>query len=276
MVFFFLCAEAFRSIAMFLCRRLLCAAGGASKKAAVQGYLEHLEPVSKELTPLYDLLPNEAEGTKTAYEFQAAIIQEVIDSDPISCWKVVAPQSEGIKPFKAVDPVCGPIFHSTVLNHGAKASLNTTGAHHIEFGLLLTIQRADGGLISVTPAIELVGSRWPYCAPHLPGYVADLCGHCRLVVGSEAVNTNSIPSSGAVLTKNHDPQQVGYAKDALGDKLNFKRLLQLCDQHMPSSEMACETVKILTPAWGGRVPAKTGEYEANFGPLGKVSVTLEA
>jgi hypothetical protein len=78
-----------------------------------------------------------------------------------------------------------------------------------------------------------------------------------------------------VLTKGHDPQLVGHAKDALGESLSFKRFLSLCDKHSPQSEMASDTVRLLSPPWGGRIPAKAGVYEGNFGPMGKVSVTLE-
>jgi hypothetical protein len=256
------------------------ASGSAAKgnmKKFVHQYLEHLQPIPTEVVPLYDILPTEIDGTKAAYEFQAELIKELIETDSIVAWKVVAPTSEVVRPFKTVDGVCCPLFASTV-TFGAptgKLSLRSTRGTHIEMGMLLTIGRSDGVLRSVAPAIELSGSRWPYCAPHLPGYLADQCGHCRLVVGEE-YKASAIPVTGAVLTRNNDPQLVGYARDGLGEALNYKRLISLCDKHMPSSEATAECIKILTPPWGGRVPAKAGlRYEANFGPYGKVSVDLE-
>ena len=144
-----------------------------------------------------------------------------------------------------------------------------------------TIGSAQPAILRVAPAVLVRGSRYPFYAPHVPGFTADLASAIHLAVGP-SVALVQVPFDlcglGAVLTLGIEPVAVGYVQrfhlDAAG----------ACSVHIHTHFDAALRKAGAGAAVRGqwwiatgsvaRVPAAVGLYKANFGPLGAVSVAV--
>jgi hypothetical protein len=146
-----------------------------------------------------------------------------------------------------------------------------------------TLASPEPTLRRVAPALVLRGSRYPFYAPHVPGFAADLSS-CALLAVGPAVDVGALAfdlcGMGTVLSLGIEPVAVGYVQR----------------QHLDAPAAAAQhahrefdpTLRKVTAAGGGafreqwwftsgclaRVPAAPGEYLGNFGLLGSVALTL--
>lgn len=77
-----------------------------------------------------------------------------------------------------------------------------------------TISTPNPTIAQVAPAILLRGSRYPFYAPHVPGFASDLSSAVHLVIGGNGLEYSSLPFNldgmGTVLSLGVEPICVGY------------------------------------------------------------------
>lgn len=247
----------------------------------VERYLCHLQPAAstKAVQPLHDILPSTSDGISEAYKFQSLLIQKMNEQGVSQTgWKVVPPTYETMRTLKINDPVFAPIFATSILQ--SSAAVPVQQVQHVELALAFEVDQmqmsTSAAFSRVFPALELTASRYPFYAPHAPGYIADMTSHVSLILGQPmqvaCISHVDIGALGMVLTLNDEPQQVGYGKNCLGGPLNAgARLAAFCTAHsLPFSR----SMYVACVGLGARAPARRGRWLANFGPLGFSSVTL--
>lgn len=289
----------------------------AATMAAIEAFIPHLRPArGADLQPIGEVLPGAPDGIEEAYKFQRLFVDYYAKSgasaqasrstngadaaaakagagSPLVALKIVSPQNETMKALKVMDPVFTPVVSASVIACGESIPQQLWRIQYVEFCLLLRINPKNGEPQALAPALAFTGSRWHFYAPHAPGFVADLCGHCALVVGEE-IGADVFPlgdaaALGAVLTLNDDPVAVGYGRGLCNPQLALQQARELAPAaqfsipgHKRGSTPASgdESVGYLlatavcTASWGPRTPAKLGRYEANFGPIGSVVASL--
>ncbi len=164
-----------------------------------------------------------------------------------------------------------------------------------------TLSSPNPVISQVAPAILLRGSRYPFYAPHFPGFAADLSSAAQFVIGVGPNNNNSNNSNannncgveysslnfnlegmGAVLTLGVEPVAVGYIQrfhlaDTIATAAEYIRVNFENDKNFLREKCGNGTGKEnwwFATGCLARVPAAVGKYRANFGLLGDVRITI--
>jgi len=253
--------------------------------AAVDHYMSHLYPVpGQEIMPLTDVLPGSTEPPDAVGEFQVNLIKKMAElQSPLIGWKVTPPTYELVKFLRPTEEICTPLFVGTRMFNGA--AIEGVKAQHVSAGIVLeldasaddiTPERVDTIVTAFYPAIEILGSRFPYYPPNVNNFVCDQASHARFVLGSpvplDRVHSG-LSQHGFVLLCDDVPVQVGFGKYCLSNPLNAAvsavRYAKSLNIPVPARTL------VLCSGVCGRVQAKNAKYDVNFGPYGSVSCTLK-
>jgi 2-keto-4-pentenoate hydratase len=259
---------------------------------AITNYWNHLFPTAGVDVPaLASVLPSATDGTQDAYRFQRLVVDKLnhTGSDVVG-WKLVLPTDATLRNLKQADALCSPLFSTWRHDTGAHFNIQQRRLQNIDMMLVVELSHVPDvpvgtavkegfpeGIAAVYPALEICGSRYPFYAPHAAGFLADLTSHAGIIIGtrvpSENLSTVDLAALGGVLLRNDEPVGVGHGRDCLGHPaIAASVTAHLARQHVdadikPGSLIACGNV--------ARAPAQPGTFEANFGPIGSVSLTLE-
>lgn len=242
-----------------------------ASSANARHYLHHLFPVSgANVPPVADVLPTPREGVDEAYAFQRAFLQET--QHQVSGWKVLAADSAAVHNLGATQPVVAPMLGAWVFDTGAHFGQQHQRIQTLD--LCLTARLTQGRITHVAPSLLLSASRFPFYAPHLVGFIADLTSHCGLVVGREVPVDQLPPRLGVVMTCDGEPVAVGNTSSCCGGSpdASCARVRELLAQHHPSW---CDKDSIVACGALATFPQKRGTYVGNFGPLGSVSASFD-
>lgn len=263
-----------------------------------------LSPVADFAKGMYDKwskgepLPHISKKLSSTTDQQAAIAQLMfvhlrLKSNldvPISGFKAGLTSKAGQKKFNVSGPISGVLFASGKVDNGGEVSLADYRKLMLEteIGFILgqdidtpiaDVKRLKAKVSAVLPVIEM---------PNLA--LADL----KNITGQDIVASNAIanryllgeaikmPVSFSLNQINtsliHSEKSTrmtvnnGAGSDALGDQ--WQALLWLVNERLSSGHHLRRGQFLITGALGKMIPAKMGKYDADFGPLGRITFTV--
>jgi 2-keto-4-pentenoate hydratase len=219
-----------------------------------------------------------------AYRVQSELAQ--LAGGDVRAWKVTALTSAQQQGYRSDRPVAGallaPFFHASP----ATVRLNEFVAPLLECEIAFLLGRdlparkrpyerteIQAAVEAMVPALEIADCRWP---PDAPGLLklADDMGNGAFIPGKSASGWRGIDLAGVAVVLAHDGTAIerGSAAKILGDPL--MAVTELANaQPLPAGGVRrgqiVTTGTCTTPA-----PLRQGRYDADFGPLGTMMLTV--
>ena len=269
----------------------------------------------REVPDLLDVLPGPADTVADAYRFQGLVVDRLCETGGLAepgkappgrriGLKVQLKTDTVLKNLRAPADVVCPLLSSWRFKSGAKFNRLQRRIQAVDLTLLLELATDDCSALvdaadkddrafltpasglgahvaAVYPALEIAGSRFPFYAPHLPAYLSDLTSHAAIVVGepktaAQVARTN-FADHGAVLLRESIPVAVGHGKECHGHPLlAAAKGLAVARAHCGLDvTRGMKGLLVTSGSWCRIAAYQPGTFEANFGPLGKVTATLE-
>jgi 2-keto-4-pentenoate hydratase len=201
-----------------------------------------------------------------AYAWQQDLVYAVY-ADQIAGFKagLTSPQSQ--QRFHVDHPVLGVLpANSSVLD----GVVMIVPGLKIELEIAFTLADAEGGRAAVLPAIELPRLDYADMAKvSASDVVASNVGAYRYIVGPPVPIVSDLANLRVVLRRDGDVVAEGVGADALGDpRLSAEWTIKKAQEigYAPSAGWV-----VLTGALGRVVDATPGDYEADYGELGKIA-----
>jgi 2-keto-4-pentenoate hydratase len=222
-----------------------------------------------------------------AYALQRALTERLIKSgDSISGFKAGLTSEGGQKRLGVDRPLLGPLFRSGQLEPGASLEQKdfTKLFIEVEIGYLLgdkisepvkDVESLKKKIKDVFPAVELPDLRFDDMK-NLKGtdIAVDAVSSSKYIVGKR-IPADKIDVSGVSVVLKLDGNEInkGQASDALGDQ--WKALLWLVNSAVEQGWTLEPGYIFITGALGNMLPGKPGNYEADWGSLGRISWTVK-
>jgi 2-keto-4-pentenoate hydratase len=204
----------------------------------------------------------------------------------VRAWKVTALGAEQQKGYRSDRPVAGAIFGSFF--HASPATVALAGyltpLLECETAFLLgrnlpqrdkPYERAEieAAIAAIVPAMEIADCRWPADAPDLLK-LADDMGNGAFIAGQPAKDWRGIDLDAIEIALAYDGTTIEYGKASkiLGDPLAAVMALANA-QPLPAGGLKAGQI-VTTGTCITPVMLQPGRYEADFGPLGKMSLTV--
>jgi 2-keto-4-pentenoate hydratase len=202
----------------------------------------------------------------TAYAWQQDLVYAVY-ADQLAGFKagLTSPQTQ--QRFAVDHPVLGVLpANSNVLD----GIVTIVPGLKIELEIAFTLANADGGRAAVLPAIELPRIEYADMTNvTATDIIASNVGAYRYIVGEPVPIVSDLAHLRVVLRKDGEVIAEGTGEDALGDpRLSAEWMMKKAHEigYAPSTGWV-----LLTGALGRVVDAVPGEYEADYGELGKIA-----
>ena len=228
--------------------------------AIASQYWQHLFPaIGQELVPCADLLPTAAYPIEDAYSYQQRVIEMAEERKRrVAAWTIIAANSSALRNYTRPQTVIGPVLdsHMTMLRDERPLSFQP----HSIVQRLLAVELAlavwpgaSRATLVVAPALVLWGSRFPLCAPHLPGYVADSGGVLRVAVLNRTTEASpqDLVRHGCVLTAGGEPVATATCATPFGSlgtaTETFSNLVAKCHPSLPQH---CQSLRRIEGASG--------------------------
>ncbi len=268
-----------------------------------------LDPVSEFAKLMYNNwskdapLPHISHQISAATDRQAAVaqlmfVQHRLKSSPnvsISGYKAGLTSKAGQKKFKVSGAISGVLFESGKVNNGGVLKLSDYRKLMLEteIGFILNrdidmpitdIKQLQSKISAVIPVIEMPNLAFADLK-NITGQdiVASNAVANRYLLGEaiklptdfslNKIETLLIYTAKTDSNTNHSKTvNQGFGKDALGDQ--WQALLWLVNERLESGYHLSKGQFLITGALGKMIPAQSGEYQADFGPLGKLTFTI--
>ena len=209
---------------------------------------------------------------------------------PISGYKAGLTSKAGQKKFNVSGAISGVLFESGKVNNGGTLKLSDYRQLMLEteIGFILNqdidtpitdIKHLQTKISAVVPVIEMPNLAFADLK-NITGQdiVASNAVANRYLLGEAAklpvdfslnrINTTLVHT----LETDHKTVNQGSGKDALGDQ--WQALLWLVNERLESGYHLSKGQFLITGALGKMIPAQTGDYHADYGPLGKLTFTI--
>ncbi len=223
-----------------------------------------------------------ADDLESAYQLQYQLVQGV--AFPVIGYKAGLTSEAGQKKFNVSEPVAGAIFQEGLAfdRHAYLLSNHTNLMLETEIGFILnqnitqlvTAEQLPAMIKSVVAVIELPDLRFENpdnISGH--GLIVNNVASNKVLVGKPVdVNTLDINQITTELTHNGVPVIKGKATDAMGDQ--WQALAWLINRSLKTGYPVGEGNLLITGALGPMIPAKRGQYDADFGKLGKLAFSI--
>ncbi|MHC9512076.1 2-keto-4-pentenoate hydratase [Kangiella sp. M94] len=223
-----------------------------------------------------------ADDLKSAYQLQYQLVQGV--AFPVIGYKAGLTSEAGQKKFNVSEPVAGAIFQEGLAfdRHAYLLSNHTNLMLETEIGFILnqnitqlvTAEQLPAMIKSVVPVIELPDLRFENpdnISGH--GLIVNNVASNKVLVGKPVnVNTLDINQINTILTRNGKTVIKGKATDAMGDQ--WQALAWLINRSLKTGYPVSEGNLLITGALGPMIPAERGQYDADFGQLGKLAFSI--
>ncbi|MGE0062680.1 MAG: 2-keto-4-pentenoate hydratase [Xanthobacteraceae bacterium] len=230
--------------------------------------------------PWRDRIANVAD----AYRVQDELA--VLAGGAVRAWKVTALGAEQQKDYRSDRPVAGAIF--APFFHASPASValsdHLVPLLECETAFLLgrdlpqrdrPYERAEieAAIAAIVPAMEIADCRWPADAPDLLK-LADDMGNGAFIAGKPAKDWRGVNLDSIEVALAYDGTTIEYGKASkiLGDPLAAVMALANA-QPLPAGGLKAGQI-VTTGTCTTPVMLQPGRYGADFGPLGKVTLTV--
>jgi 2-keto-4-pentenoate hydratase len=243
----------------------------------IQEYMKHLFPApGVNIMPIHEVLPGPQDTIDDAYRHQQLVCAELKRmSGAPRAWRVVGPQDPLIRHFSVDQPIVAPVVRGWKYDNTAHFRLKERQLHTVEAALVV-YTAADGSIAAVAPSASVSSSRFPFYAPHAPGFAADLASFGAIVVGKRT-DVADLPADwqrmGLVITRDDTPRAVGYIDRSVGG--SPKAATDVALSHVASWHGQDAPVSVVTTGTLATLPVAVGNFKINFGPLGSVDVSFE-
>jgi 2-keto-4-pentenoate hydratase len=219
-----------------------------------------------------------------AYKVQSELVR--LAGSDVRAWKVTALSPAQQRGYRSEKPVAGAILAPFVQEAPAELALSqfVTPLLECEISFLLgrdlparelPYHRVDieAAIEAIVPALEIADCRWSIDAPDLLK-LADDMGNGAFVTGKPTPNWRAIDLAGIDIALAHDGTDIehGNAAKILGDPLLAVK--ELADaQPLPAGGLKRGQI-VTTGTCTTPIALQRGRYDADFGPLGTVSLTI--
>ncbi|CCW61722.1 unnamed protein product [Phytomonas sp. EM1] len=250
------------------------------QKTNVEYYLDYLKRVDKDLPILQDVFPKLPARDEDVIEFHTKLCSVMKDNNyRFKGIKVTPLSNETVRSLHGTKPICVPVFSNFFQDK--TFSKNQCRLQYVEPAICFKIgdisnPSALGKCVSYFPAIEVVGTRFPFYPPSISGFACDLCSSVGFSVGTEnkltSSSTKTLPGYHFVLLHDDDPIQVGCLNLSSDDPLQLINLA-----HTYASKIGCPLQEghfILCSGVSPRTPAKVGDYTIQWGAFGTATCTI--
>lgn len=223
-----------------------------------------------------------ADDLQSAYQLQYQLVQRV--AYPIIGYKAGLTSEPGQKKFGVSEPVAGALFQPGLAFDRSVYLLSdhTNLMLETEIGFILnqnitqlvTAEQLPAMIKSVVPVIELPDLRFEN-PDNITGHglIVNNVASNKVLVGKPIdVNSLNINDISTELTRNGVPVIKGKATDAMGDQ--WQALAWLINRSLRSGYPVSEGNLLITGALGPMIPAERGQYDADFGQLGKLAFSI--
>jgi 2-keto-4-pentenoate hydratase len=219
-----------------------------------------------------------------AYRVQSELAQ--LAGGDVRAWKVSALTAAQQQGFRSTRPVAGALFAPFVHASPATVALGDLVVPLLECETAFLLGRdlpardapyeraeIEAAVEAVVPAMEVADCRWPADVPGLLK-LADDMGNGAFVAGSGVADWRAIDLAGIEIALAHDGTVIerGNAAKILGDPL--AAVLALANaQPLPAGGLRRGQI-VTTGTCTTPVPLRPGRYDADFGPLGMVTLAV--
>ena len=227
------------------------------------------------------LKPVSTQDENSAYKVQAEFVKLVSQSDPIAGYKAGLTSTAGQKKFSVSQALSGVLFSSGNIENPMEIRMRDAGKLMIEteIGFILaapiskpleSIEALQAKVESVVGVIEFpdIGFAEPAKISGLDLISANVASHQYLIGEPIALSQiKALDSIKAQLLFQNEVAINGQASDALGSQ--WQALLWLVNQIVNQGYQLSSGELLITGALGKMIPAKPGDYQANFEPIGQ-------
>lgn len=204
----------------------------------------------------------------------------------VRAWKVTALGAEQQKGYRSDRPVAGAIFAPFFHASPATVELHDYLAPLLECETAFLLGRdlpqrdkpyeraeIEAAIAAIVPAMEIADCRWPADAPDLLK-LADDMGNGAFIAGQPAKDWRGVKLDGIEVALAYDGTTIEYGKASkiLGDPLAAVVALANA-QPLPAGGLKAGQI-VTTGTCTTPVMLQPGRYDADFGPLGKMTLTV--
>ncbi|KPA83062.1 putative mitochondrial hypothetical protein [Leptomonas pyrrhocoris] len=256
----------------------------AAAQTPLSAYVDYLQRVDKELPSLHEIFPksNAIEDVIKFHSSLCALMEE--NAFPLVGIKVLPPSSEAVRTLKGTRPVCVPVF-ANMFQRGPMSVKNdrlqyVEAAICFEMARLLdecdTVDSAASNVVSLSPSIEVNGSRFPFYAPTLASLACDLAG-CVNIAKGKGIQVGSeekvhVAHHRFVLTHNQEPVQVGGGKQCM--ETPFAAVVAAAQYVKAMKAPRERNLYVFCGGVCNRTPAQSGTYAFEWGKWGRLTYSL--
>lgn len=229
---------------------------------------------------------NPAANETSAYTVQFNYVKARQNNDVIAGYKAGLTSTAGQKKFNVSSALSGVLFSRGHLTNLKQVSLSNAGKLMLEteLGFILaesitqpvaSVQSLKQRVESVAAVIELpdIGFTRPKQISGIDLIAANVAAH-QFIIG-QTIDIHRLGNINLLTTHlqhNGQPIYDGKATDALGDQ--WQALFWLVNQLVDQGHQLAAGEILITGALGKMVPAKVGQYRADFGQLGQIEFTI--
>ena len=223
-----------------------------------------------------------ADDLESAYQLQRQLVQRV--AYPVIGYKAGLTSEAGQKKFGVSEPVAGALFQQGLAfdRYVYLLSDHTNLMLETEIGFILnqnitqlvTAEQVPALVKSVVPVIELPDLRFEN-PDNITGHglIVNNVASNKVLVGKpisvQSLDINQITTK---LTRNGQVVIEGKATDAMDDQR--QALAWLINRSLKTGYPVSEGNLLITGALGPMIPAERGQYDADFGELGKLAFSV--
>lgn len=223
-----------------------------------------------------------ADDLESAYQLQRQLVQRV--AYPVIGYKAGLTSEAGQKKFGVSEPVAGALFQQGLAfdRYVYLLSDHTNLMLETEIGFILnqnitqlvTAEQVPALVKSVVPVIELPDLRFEN-PDNITGHglIVNNVASNKVLVGKpisvQSLDINQITTK---LTRNGQVVIEGKATDAMDDQ--WQALAWLINRSLKTGYPVSEGNLLITGALGPMIPAERGQYDADFGELGKLAFSV--
>jgi 2-keto-4-pentenoate hydratase len=219
-----------------------------------------------------------------AYQVQSELAR--LAGDDVRAWKVSALTAAQQQGYRSAKPVAGALLAPFVHASPATVALGAFVAPLLECETAYLLGRdlpardapyeraeIEAAVAAVVPAMEIADCRWPADAPGLLK-LADDMGSGAFIAGNAVPDWRAIDLAGIEIALAHDGAAIerGNAAKILGDPLAAVQALANA-QPLPAGGLRRGQI-VTTGTCTTPLPLRPGRYVADFGPLGRVTLTV--
>lgn len=254
---------------------------------AAENFAEKLLSAHKQRQPIPHLSQVQASAVPaSAYQIQQSYVKLRQVNDPIAGFKAGLTSKAGQKKFAVSQALSGILFSSGHVTDASQIKLSNAGKLMLEteIGFILSadinkpitqVSDLKGKTASLVSVIELpdIGFVSPKQIKGIDLIAANVASH-QFVMGTP-VSIGDIKDLNQLAVKlSHNGKKVnqGLGSDTLGDQ--WEALLWLVNQLISQGYQLSAGELLITGALGKMIPAAKGDYQADFGALGKIDFKI--